>query len=122
MFDIQNMQTDKSVAEEVKLLTGESKLDSSGLLDLRLLSPSEFDFLPTDSIAEGGIKTAPPPPPNRLKKLLCPLNDLIHHPSNTLIKNKRLLSLFTRHCDNFERTKKPLPNICLPATHDSEPN
>ena len=38
MFSIQNMQTDKTVAEEIELLTGEPKLDNSGLLDLPLLS------------------------------------------------------------------------------------
>ena len=111
MFSFQNMQTDKSVAEEIELLTCESKLDNSGQLDLPLLSPTDLNFLSTESVVEGVNKTAPPPPPNSLKTTLCPQNDLIQRPSNIPIKSKKLLSLFTRHYDINERTRKPLTSI-----------
>ena len=61
------MQSKKSVADEIELLASERNLDNADLLALPLLSPSDFDFPPTETIAEGVIKTAPPPPSNSLK-------------------------------------------------------
>ena len=67
MFRTQNMQSEKSVAEEIESLASEPKPNNADLIDLPLLYPSDFDFLSTETIAEGVIKTAPPPPPNSLK-------------------------------------------------------
>ena len=60
-------KTKNQFAEEIESLASEPKPDNVDLIDLPLLSPSDFDFLPTETIAEGTVKTAPPPPPNSLK-------------------------------------------------------
>ena len=95
MFSIQNMQTDKTVAEEIELLTGEPKLDNSGLLDLPLLSPTDLEFLSTETIAEGVTETAPPPPRNNLKTTPLPTK----RPHSTSIKrsHKRQKASLSAH-------------------------
>ena len=117
MFSTQNMQNEKSIAEEIESLTSEPKPDNAGLIDLPLLSPSDFDFLPTETIAEGTVKTALPPPPNSLKTTPYRPSDLIHHPSNNLINSKRLLLVFKNHYADNERTKRlptDIPSLEIP--------
>ena len=66
------MQSEKLVADEIESLASEPKVDNADLLAVPLLSPSDFDFLSTETIAEGVIKTAPPPPSNSLKTIPVP--------------------------------------------------
>ena len=66
------MQSEKSVAEEIESLASEPKPDNANLIDLPLLSASDFDFLSTETIAEGVFKTALPPPSTRFKTTSLP--------------------------------------------------
>ena len=112
------MQNEKSIAEEIESLTSEPKPDNADLIDLPLLSPSDFDFLPTETIAEGTVKTAPPPPPNSLKTT--PLPSKRPHPSpiKQSHKNKRLLLVSKNHYADNERTKRLPTDIPSPEIPD----
>ena len=99
------MQSEKSVAEEIESLASEPKPKNTDLIDLPLLSPSDFDFLPTETKAEGVVKTAANPPPNSLKTTPLPFKR--PHPSPIKQSHgKRLLFVFKNHYADNERTKK----------------
>ena len=87
------MQNEKSIAEEIESLASEPKPDNTNLVDLPLLSPSEFDFLPTETIAEGTVRTALPPPSNSLKTT--PLPSKRPHPSPIKQSHKKQKTTFS---------------------------
>ena len=86
------MQNEKSIAEQICSLASEPKSDNADLTDLPLLSPSDLDFLPTETIAEGAVKAAPPPPPDSLKTT--PLPSTRPHPSPIKQSHKKQKTTF----------------------------
>ena len=86
MFNTQNMTKEGSMAEEIESLINESKNDNSDLLELPLLSPSDFELPPTETIDEGTVKTTmskPSTPSSYLNATPLP----VERPHPTLIKH-----------------------------------
>ena len=105
------MQSEKSVAGEIESLASEPKPDNADLIDLPLLSPSDFDFLPTETTAEGVVKTALPPPPNSLKTTPLPSKRL--HPSPIKQSHKKQKTAFCIQESLHRQRKNEAANIFL---------
>ena len=86
MFNTQDMTNEGSMPEEIESLINESKNDNSDLLELPLLSPSDFELPQTETIEEGTVKTAmskPSTPSSYLNATPLPVGK----PHPTLIKH-----------------------------------